>query len=141
MKKIVATLALISLLALPAMVFAQEMPTEPTQCRMRNNLTTLTGITCPDPTEACTFDSTTYDCGACCVLDVVYSVSNWIFIFVIFVAFIFVILGAYNIMSAGGSPEKVQTGRSFIMYAIIGLFFALIARSLPDIAMSFLGIS
>jgi uncharacterized membrane protein HdeD (DUF308 family) len=60
---------------------------------------------------------------------------------VIIIAFIFIVMGALNIITAGGSPEKVTTGRNYILYAIIGLIVALLAWQLPRIVMSVVGLT
>jgi hypothetical protein len=143
MKKIVPILSLMSLLALllsPAVVLGQAIPTEPTKCVMRGDYTGFTTMKCPGVGVDCPFNSTDYDCGACCLLDAVYKVSYWIFYIVIIIAFIFIVLGAFNIITAGGAVEKVNTGRSYIIYAIAGIIVALVARSIPNIAMAIMGL-
>jgi len=50
------------------------------------------------------------------------------------VAVIFIILGGYTIITAGGSTEKVETGRRWILYAIAGLAVILIAEALARVA-------
>ena len=41
------------------------------------------------------------------------------------VALLFIIYGGYLILSSQGEPEKVKTGRSYIVYSIVGLLLAL----------------
>jgi type IV secretory pathway VirB2 component (pilin) len=50
------------------------------------------------------------------------------------VAVIFIILGGYTIITAGGSTEKVETGKRWILYAIVGLVVILIAEALARLA-------
>jgi hypothetical protein len=50
------------------------------------------------------------------------------------VAVIFIMLGGYSIITAGGSAEKVETGRRWILYAIVGLVVILIAEVLARLA-------
>ena len=144
MNKIVFGLLVISflsLLILPAIVFGQAstIPTTPTKCYLRGDYSTLTTLSCPGSNQDCLFNSTTYDCGACCLLDTVYKVAYWIFYIVIFCAFIFIILGAFNIITAGGSPEKVQSGRNYIVYAVVCIIIALLAWELPNIVKAIVG--
>jgi hypothetical protein len=47
---------------------------------------------------------------------------------------IFIMLGGYTIITAGGSSEKVETGRRWILYAIVGLVVILIAEALAKLA-------
>ena len=56
-------------------------------------------------------------------------------------AIILVVIGAYKIMTAGGSPDNVHTGRNYIMWAMVGLGVALLARSIPAIVQAVLRIS
>jgi cytochrome bd-type quinol oxidase subunit 2 len=50
------------------------------------------------------------------------------------VAVIFIMLGGYTIITAGGSTEKVETGKRWILYAIVGLVVILIAEALARLA-------
>jgi len=45
-----------------------------------------------------------------------------------------VIFGGFQIITAGGSVDKVETGRKWIMYAIVGLVVILIGEALARIA-------
>lgn len=40
------------------------------------------------------------------------------------VALIFIIIGGYFIMTSQGDPNKLQTGKSYITYSIIGVLLA-----------------
>ncbi len=147
MKKILTALVLISFLGLlvaPAMTLAQTPPAEITKCTMRHNLTTTdwtnAGFSCPAKGADCDFENLSgYTCGSCCIVDTIYTVTDWIFIIVISVAAIMVIVGAFNIITAGGNAEKVNSGRSYIIFAIAGLIVALLAKAIPAIARNILG--
>jgi len=146
MKKLLIALVLVSFLGLmiaPVVALAAAPPAEVTKCKMRHDLTgsswTDAGFTCPAKGSDCEFTSATYTCGSCCVLDTIYTVTDWIFIIVIAISAIMIIMGAFNIITAGGTPEKVSTGRSYIIYAIVGLIVALLAKAIPAIARSILG--
>lgn len=41
------------------------------------------------------------------------------------VALLFIIFGAYLIMTSGGNPTQLNNGKSYVLYAIIGLLFAI----------------
>ena len=146
MKKLLIALVLVSFLGLmitPVVALAAAPPAEVTKCKMRHDLTgsswTDAGFTCPAKGSDCEFTSPTNTCGSCCVLDTIYTVTDWIFIIVIAISAIMIIMGAFNIITAGGTPEKVSTGRSYIIYAIVGLIVALLAKAIPAIARSILG--
>jgi len=143
MRKILSTLVLVSFLALliAPVALAQTPPPAVTGCTLRHNLTAFSvgGFICP-ASGTCAFDSTTYTCGACCMLDTIYTVTDWIFYIVFAVAIIFIIMGAFTIVTAGGSPEKVTAGRNYILYAVIGVIIALAAKGIPAIARAILGV-
>jgi len=145
MKKVSTTLVLISFLAALAVPLVAAAVTEPAeltgQCIMRNDFSGWTNVTCPGPNGTCLFADPAKDCAMCCVLDTVYSVTNWIFVFVLALVVIFVLIGAVQILTAGGSPEKVNTGRSYIIYAVVGAIVAALAKAIPAIVTSILGIS
>jgi hypothetical protein len=148
MKKFISVLTLVAFLALliAPVALAQTPPTEVVGCTMRHTLTGFTGFYCPDVDTVCNFSTpgtcgtSTCTCGACCLLDTIYTITDWIFYIVIAVALIFIILGAMSIITAGGSPEKVQTGRNYILYAVIGLIVALAAKAIPSLARAIIGV-
>jgi hypothetical protein len=142
MRKIIPAIVSLSVLGLmiaPVILAQVTPPSEITQCTMRHTLSGFTGFSCPAAGQVCPYNSTTYTCGPCCVLDTVYTVTDWFFYIVLAFAIIFIVFGAFNIMTAGGSPEKVKVGRDFILYAIIGLLVGLIAKSIPYIARAIIG--
>ena len=144
MKKILSALVLVSflaVLAVPAMVSAQAVPqpAEITKCDLKHDFSSWTTIDCPASGE-CLFDSTTYDCPMCCLMDTIYNVTDWIFAGIVALVVIFVLIGAFNLLTAAGSPEKVKAGRDFIIYASIGMLVALLAKGLPAIVKAILGL-
>lgn len=150
MRKIITIITLIFLgLMVGLIVLAISPPQQITKCTMRQDLTDSAwqdaGFYCPGKGGDCVYENPgtcfgkTCTCGSCCLLDTIYTIVNWVFYFVLASAIIFISLGAYNIMSAGGDPSKVNTGRNYVLYAIIGLIVGLIAKSLPYIAKSIIG--
>lgn len=93
------------------------------------------GGTCP----LGAISSTTDKWGVICFLNMMNIVINWIFIALMILVIILVLLGAYDIMTAGGNTEKVTLGRTRIMYAAVGLVVALVARAVPSIVRSIFG--
>jgi len=53
---------------------------------------------------------------------------------------IMVIVGAFQILTAGGDPEKFKTGKKTILYAVIGFAIVLLARGLIAILHQLLGV-
>lgn len=42
------------------------------------------------------------------------------------VGLLFLIYGGYHVLTSGGNPEKLQKGKEYIMYAIIGIMLAVL---------------
>jgi hypothetical protein len=51
---------------------------------------------------------------------------------------IMVLVGAFQLMTSAGDPEKVSQGKKTVMYAAIGLVIALIAGGIVSIIKSFI---
>ena len=66
--------------------------------------------------------------------------TGWIFTVLIGIVSLFIAWGAFNIVTAGGAPEKVSSGRNYIVYALIGLAVAFLAKALPSIVSALLGV-
>ena len=138
-KKIVACTALAGLLvvfALPALAQGSI----PQSCKIKHDLSGLTGITCPAVGAVCNFNDAAYSCGMCCLMNTIYNVTNWIFLILIAVAVFYVILGAFNFVTAGGNTEQTGAARNYIMYAAIGILVALLAKAVPAIVKLAVGI-
>ena len=56
------------------------------------------------------------------------------------VATLMVIIGAFQMLSAGGDPEKFSTGKKTITYALIGFGVLLIADVIIAIIQELLGV-
>jgi len=94
-----------------------------------------TGAYCPGKTITCPKSNW----GIYCLINGIYTVTDWIFFILIAVVAIMVLYGAFQIVTAGGDPGKVSTGRNFIVYAMVGFALALLAKAIPSIAKSILG--
>ena len=128
MKKLTLPVLTILLAGLILPVVASAQITDaPTECNLKYDFTSV------DP--ACSEGSpvSISDHGMCCLLNTIYSVTDWIFIILVGLAGIFVIMGAVVILTAGGTPEKLTTGRNYILYAAIGLLVAFLAKAIPGI--------
>ncbi len=49
----------------------------------------------------------------------------WGLAFIGLIGLVFLIIGGYHILLSRGNPEQLQKGKSYITYAIIGLFLAI----------------
>jgi len=133
MKRILPVLVSISLLV--AIAASAIVTAAPETCTLKYD---LSGVN-----AACTNGATVSitDYGMCCLLNTIYSVTNWIFVILVGVVTIFVILGAFTIVTAAGSPEKLKSGKDYILYAAIGLLVAFLAKAIPGIVKIIVGIT
>jgi hypothetical protein len=53
---------------------------------------------------------------------------------------IMVLYGAFQILTAGGAPEKIATGRKTILYAVIGYAVVLIAAGIVAVIQDLIGV-
>jgi hypothetical protein len=141
MKKALIALFLISFIgggvfSLVPLANAQTAGGPPDHCDM----TRSTGIAgCPS-SGACLFDSATSPCGVCCLMNALYTITDWVFIITIAIVMLFVILGAFTFVTSAGDPEKTKSGRLYITYAAIGLAIGLLARAVPGIVRMVIGV-
>jgi large-conductance mechanosensitive channel len=54
------------------------------------------------------------------------------------VAIIFIIVAAFNFLTAGGNPEKIQSARSQITWAVVAIAIALISVGAAQIIKTFI---
>jgi hypothetical protein len=137
MKKILEVLVSIGLLVvlLSPIAASAIVTAAPETCTLKYDLSGV-NATC---TSGAVVSITDY--GMCCLLNTIYNVTNWIFVVLVGVVTIFVIIGAFTIVTAAGSPEKLNSGRSYIMYAAIGLIVAFLAKAIPGIVKIIVGIT
>ena len=147
MNKIIPVLVLV-ILFVPMVAFSLEKVKE---CCILHATFELEGVTCdkntvaaPDSTAAsdctgtyCTGSKSTW--GMFCILSSIHRVTDWVSYLLFAFVGVMVILGAFTIVTAGGAPDKVATGRNYILYAVIGLIVALFARAIPAMAKAIIG--
>ena len=150
MKKVLTGLILLTVLLLPSVISAQEAPQE--CCRIGNRSITVSGVTCSAGTVAgpssgsCTLGGslTTITCpasswGMICLLNTIYNVTDWIFVFLVAIVSFFIIWGGVDIVMSGGSDEKLTGGRKKITYAAVGLGVAILAKVVPSVVKLMIG--
>ncbi len=144
MKKIFSVLVVLGFLAvLAAPVFAQEPPSE--CCALKRAITLDTSscnageISAPNAGAAAECGTGTYcsasatKWGMFCIMNTLYSVTDWIFVILVALAGLFVVIGAMNLIMSAGSAEKIKSGREYVMYAAIGLIVGLLAKAIPSL--------
>lgn len=71
--------------------------------------------------------------------EILRTIITWLFGFIIVVVVLMTMISAYMFVTAGGSPEKVGQARNYLMYALIGLAIAVLARGLVVLVLQILG--
>jgi len=64
------------------------------------------------------------------VLPTLENILNWLFTILLIVAAIFIVVAAYFFVTAQGDPDQVKKARNFVLYALIGVLVAFLARGL-----------
>jgi len=138
MKKIILGLVLGSLLVLPLVTNAETRI--PDGCEITHGNMDADCESYLDGAGWCSV-VTDPECGLCCLLNTVYTVTGWIFILMMALAVILVVIGGATYMLAMGDPDKASKGKTMIMFAMIGLAIALIARFVPPVVKFIMGVS
>lgn len=135
MKKILSALILVGLLTvLLAPIVTSAAVGIPSSCTLKYDFSAVKAACTSAAVIALDSDN-----GVCCILNTVYNVSDWIFVILVGVAVVFIAFGGLKIVTAGGSSESVEQGRNFILYAIVGLVVALLAKTVPSIIKLIIG--
>jgi magnesium-transporting ATPase (P-type) len=71
---------------------------------------------------------------------VVNNFINFLFYIAIAVTPLMVVIAAFYILTSGGDPRKVETGKSIIFYAIVGFLVVMLAKGIVAIIRSILGL-
>ncbi len=150
MKKILLSLSLISILAvlaLPVVANAQvEEPELSECCRLRKAIPPHAEndvVGSPVAGAFCKYGQITKpdaDWGGFCLMNTIYTVTDWVFFIFIALTVIFVIIGGITFMTAAGDPERTTKGRKFITYAIVGVVIGVLAKAIPAIIRAVIGL-
>ena len=73
------------------------------------------------------------------VYDILVKVMRWIFTFLLIFAVIFLFLAAFSYLTAAGDPEKIGKAKNQLIYAIVAIAIALVARGIEFILRDLLG--
>ncbi|MBU4298447.1 hypothetical protein KJ636_00150 [Patescibacteria group bacterium] len=146
MKKIFAVLFLISFLAVlaaPLVTSAQVADC----CKVRRTFEFETISYVKDTCYAATGTTACFGCpgitlsstnwteswGMVCILNSIYRVADLAFAILLAVSILLILLSAFTFMTAGGDAAKVNKARDYILYALVGLIVAFLARAIPSI--------
>jgi heme/copper-type cytochrome/quinol oxidase subunit 2 len=73
------------------------------------------------------------------IVTIINTISNWIFTIFLAVAVIFIIMAAIKFLTSGGDPGKVQSARDSLLYALIGVAVAVLAKGLVALTRVIIG--
>jgi hypothetical protein len=74
------------------------------------------------------------------VLDSICVVLNYLFTAAIILSIALILIAAFRYITASGDPEKLKSAHKTLMYVAIGIAVAILARTIPVIVASFLGL-
>ena len=77
--------------------------------------------------------------GGKALLATIDGITDWIFAILMLIAVIYLVLGAYQLITGGGDPTKVSEARQKLLYAIIGIGLALAANGVDNILANIIG--
>lgn len=123
MKRVLPAIVLIGILFFPAAVFGATVIEE---CDVTHKLGTIDGVNY-------TGNETGVTDPIACTVELILKIGDWIFAVILAVATIFFIFGAFQFITAAGSPEKVHAARDKLIYAAVGVALAFLARGLVAI--------
>ena len=112
----------------------------PTGCHLAKDKTVgpnEESITCDDGTPPYYKASAR---GMICLLNGVKMITNWISVIIMVLAVAFLVWGGFNIITAGGNTENVMAGKNYIIYALVALFIAALAKIVPSIIITLMGL-
>jgi heme/copper-type cytochrome/quinol oxidase subunit 2 len=67
------------------------------------------------------------------VVDLITKIGNWMYGILLGLAVIFIIFAAYNFMTSGGSEEKVKEAKNQVLYTLIAVAVAMLAKGFISI--------
>lgn len=126
MKKIFISLFLVSLLAVPVLGYAQDY-TEPADlpCEITHDLSTYKGCDVDPENNA-----------ACCLVDKILTIGDWIFVGLLVIAVIIILIAAFTFLTAGGNPDKVKSARNNLIFAVVGIAVGFLAKVIVRVVAS-----
>jgi len=142
MRKIICFLILflfVAALASPLAV-ANAADELPTGCKIKASHEDRVMSWSNEPDTDCPLDANNFctvsednSCAMCCLLSAIYTITDWIFyLMMILVVILFIVAGAIYLTSAG-SEESMKRAKNIMLYAIVGLVVALIAKLVPSV--------
>ena len=140
MKKIFSIIVLGAVMvAIIAPIAAMAIDTIPEGCTITRSIILGAGTDCKS-IGSCNPVSNNPQCGICCLLQSLYTVTDWMFYILTVLVVFMVIWGGFLNITAAGDPEKASKGRKVLVYAVIGLAIALLAKIVPSVVKFIVGV-
>ncbi len=67
------------------------------------------------------------------------TLGDWIFTAIMALAAIILLIGAFGLLTSGGDATKISSAKNLIIWGIIGVIIAILAKGLLTLACSFVG--
>lgn len=78
--------------------------------------------------------------GLLCTLGVIKQIADLLFLLVTILSVAAIVYSAFLFLTSAGDPTKTALAKNWLLYAIVGLVVAVIARIIPAVAITLLGI-
>ncbi len=123
MKKIISLLTAFAILAV---VGASPLVAAAQTC-----VPTAGGIPCPG--------QTILKGGVRGVYNLIDVIANWMFVFLLIIAVLYIILAAYKYLFSGGSEEDVSSAHKMLLYAVVAIAVAFLAKGIVFVVQQLVG--
>jgi len=77
--------------------------------------------------------------GMICLVNTINIVTNWVFYLLMIVVVIMFIIAGVLYLTAGAKPDNAKKAKSMMLYAILGLVVALVAKLIPSVVRLIVG--
>ena len=67
------------------------------------------------------------------VIKLIEGIANWVFAIFLAASVIFLVVGAFQFVTARGDPAQVNRAREILLYSIIGIGLAFLANAVDDV--------
>ena len=74
------------------------------------------------------------------IIDIIKNIVNWVFTIFLAISALFIILAAFQFLTAGGDSSKVSAARDKLLYAAIGIGVAVLSRAIVPIVRNILNL-
>jgi hypothetical protein len=74
------------------------------------------------------------------VLRIINVAINWLFTLLIILAVVYFILAAFEYLTSGGDKEKTDKAKNKLIYGIVAIVVAILARGIPALVGSFFNV-